>query len=112
MQQAIADHVNQAVKAAEEDAIVTSVLEETGREGSTQAYDKQPKSSDNPTTADPVLEIARNAAQGLLQQQQARQSCRQARCVLLLVVIDVLGPQFSMVASSRESTSSRGWWCL
>ena len=62
-QQAIVDHGNHALKAAKEDAIATSALEEAGRERDTQAQDKEPRSSDSPTTADPVLEIARNAAQ-------------------------------------------------
>ena len=74
-QEAIENHVakesrravDQAMAAAEEHANATRTQEEAERKENTQAQDKEPRSSDNSSTTDPVHVLAK-AFQGFQQQ--------------------------------------------
>ena len=67
-QQAVEKHVtkekrravDQAMAPAEEHANATRAQEEAERKEHTQAQDKEPRSSDNSSTIDPVQELAKS----------------------------------------------------
>ena len=72
---AIQDHVDRkiaaAAAAAQEEAFVTHAIEEANKERA-QAQDKEPRSSDDSSHADPIVQGITEALQGIqVQQQQA-----------------------------------------
>ena len=68
---AIQDHVDWKIAAAasaQEEAFVTHVLEEANKERA-QAQDKEPRSSDDSSHADPIVQSIAKALQGMQVQQ-------------------------------------------
>ena len=69
---AIQDHVDRkiaaAAAAAQEEAFVTHAIEEANKERA-QAQDKEPRSSDDSSHADPIVQSIAKALQGMQVQQ-------------------------------------------